>query len=433
MTTMIQQDIEVRRRVLIVEDDLDTAEALRSSLEPATVALLASNLDDARRKLAAGSFAAVVLDLKLPDGDGRDLIPAVRARDPRCPVVILTARADGDTALSVLRAGADQLVFKPWDPRFVDRLSRLVADRRPSETSTPSVEAALSKLLQVRQGGVAVISGESGSGKDSLAASYHDARRRPGRFVMIPAARLTREVAALELYGHAAGAFPSAVDARPGLLDQARGGTLVIDGIEHLEPAAQSLVVSLIDRQPFQPLGSDLWIVPDFDLVLLSRESVHSLRRRQKIGEDLALRLLQHEVALLPLRDRRSEIPQLARGLLTAIGREIARPDLELTDELAEELTRPAWPGNLWQLRSELAVAALSTRSSSIGSLPLGEPETAQEVPSIPDASEDLRLASVVQRHVERVYRATGGNVTKTASLLGVSRMAVRRRLTTSN
>ena len=274
-----------------------------------------------------------------------------------------------------------------------------------------------------------LVTGESGAGKDALASFIHkNSARSSGPLVKIDCAALPSELIESELFGHERGAFTGATGARPGRLEAAAGGTLVLDEIAHLSVEAQAKLLRVIERREFERLGGRRTIKVDARVVALTNVDLEDAVRRRAFRPDLFYRLNVVHIRVPPLRERPEDVKPLARGLLKTFVRKHGRPASRLSREAAALLGNYEWPGNVRELSHVLERAVIVAD---------GEEVTAEDLPaplraSVASAAKRGRrptLAEVEADYVADTLRAAGGNKSEAARLLGISRKSLYERL----
>ncbi|OGV73438.1 MAG: hypothetical protein A3K19_13880 [Lentisphaerae bacterium RIFOXYB12_FULL_65_16] len=414
----------------------------------------------------------VFLDVRLPDGNGLDLLEPLRRHAPDCRILVVTAFGTLDTVTRAIQGKAFDCLVKPVD---LDKASELVeralsarraaADsaRHPPPPGTASMDdesilvgkAPVMQEVYKRIGLVAhtdttvLVLGETGTGKELVARAIHrHSPRRDRPFVAVNCAALPENLVESELFGYVPGAFTGAVGERTGRLEAADSGTLFLDEIGDLPLGVQVKLLRFLDSQVIERLGSVTPIHLDVRVVAATNRDLRQAIRDQRFREDLFYRLAVLQIELPPLRDRGIDIPDLARHFLAQLAR--GNPPL-LTEEALAALARHAWPGNVRELRNAIAHAAVVCGTAPI--LPAHLPESVLQ--ARPAAPSDARAADVEQllraciealddgsgdlqaRAVSRLERLllqyalakAGGNQSEAATYLGLHRNTLRNKL----
>ena len=425
-------------RVLVTDDD----DGVRSFVADA-LALAGHDVEaacdgeTARALLGAQSFDVLLTDLKMPGMGGMALVHATRADQPDVEIVVMTAHGSVDSAVEAMKAGAFDYLQKPLGglaelrlvvERAMERRQLRTAALRaeldaPLEQAltwgAPAMAPVVDALTRVaRTSATVLLSGESGTGKEVAARAIHRASPRAGEpFVALNCATLADNLIESELFGHEKGAFTGAHAQRRGRIELAGGGTLFLDEVGELRPGLQAKLLRVVQEREYERLGGSRTLRADVRWIAATNRDLHEMMAAGTFREDLYHRLAVFPIRLPPLRERREDIPELARVLLASIAKELGRPGLTLTSECVELLGKQTWSGNVRELRNVLERAAILSDGTTIdaGALwfeatPVAE---AGALPLIP-------LADLERRAIESALSATAGNKTQAASLLGI-------------
>jgi DNA-binding NtrC family response regulator len=447
----------MRPRILVVDDDAAIRETLHDHLasEGYDVAA-AGSAEQALNRLADFDPALVISDVRMPGMTGIELTARVREARPDTHVLVITAHEDLDTAVGAMRAGAFDLLVKPLDLERIEMLvERCLHDRslrqRVQQQTDEAAEAyALPRLvgrnpqmIEIYKtiGAVAptrtpvLIRGETGTGKELIARAIHyNSDRAAEPFVAVNCTALPEALLESELFGHVRGAFTGATHDRRGRFELAGGGTLFLDEIGDTGPGFQAKLLRVLQEREFEPLGSERTRRTDARVVAATHRDLEEGVRDGSFREDLYFRLRVIELRVPPLRERRADIPLLARHLLDRIGAELHRR-LELTRDVEDALRAYHWPGNVRELENALTRAAVLARGSSIAleHLALGDAGAHAGSPAAAGAAhaqagpESRSLAEVERGHIVAILQATGGNKRRTARVLRVTRPRLDR------
>jgi DNA-binding NtrC family response regulator len=446
-------------RLLVVERDGPSREALRHALSLAGHALEEADGEEAALEaLRRAPCDAAVVSLRQPEGEALSLLPRLRALDPDLRPVVLVGAQGARAAATVLRAGASHCLAGPWEReellavvaraleerrlrRELEVVRRRDGQERPDAVvDLPSAawRRAHRELLEVADNAraAALLTGEPGTGKEVAAALLHRASARArGPFVTLHATALPPGGLEGELFGHESGGAGHVRGLRRGLLELAHGGTLFLDEVGELPPALQGALLRVMEGQPYRRPGGEREVRPDVRVVVATRRDLGRLVREGRLREDLFWRLKVNEVVLPPLRERPEDVHPLAAHLLSRLSRELGRGPLHLAPDALAGLEGYDWPGNVRELRNVLERGALLAREGLLGCehLPLElRPRMAPPDPAAAPSegpSPPAPLDAVVRRHVLEAYAACGSNLSLTARSLGISRVALRRRL----
>ncbi|AKF09314.1 sigma-54-dependent transcriptional regulator [Sandaracinus amylolyticus] len=437
-----------RARILLVDDEPGVLYMLREVLSERGHDVIAVSSGAAALAHIDGA-SLVVSDLAMPGMDGLALLAHVHERRPELPFVLITAHGNERVAVSAMKAGAYDYLTKPVD---IDEL-RLVVDRAlessqlRTEVRLMKAERALGRRLiaesvvmrrllesieRIADKDLTVlVRGETGSGKELVASLVHaQSRRESGPLVRFNCAALPAELAEAELFGHARGAFTGAVATRRGFFAEADRGTLVLDEIGELPMTLQPKLLRALQDGEIQPIGGRIEKV-DVRVVASTHRDLAAEVKAGRFREDLYYRLAVVELVVPALRERRDEIPALARGFAERYGERFGMPDVSLSPELIDALCRGDWPGNVRQLENTIArMVALSGPRVGLDaflspSAPAPEPDAEPPVEGERDAA-PLPLRAQVEAFerglVVRALADCKGNQSHAARRLGIGR-----------
>lgn len=427
--------------VLIVDDDESVRSILADYFEAVgDVARTAGTASEGRRAAAEHSPDVVLVDLHLPDANGLRLVEALRADDPDIGIVVLTGHADVATAVQAMRLGAGDLLEKPVTLEALrDAVERVAAAARmrrelehlrgrPVGDGTPAaVVPALEKLiaLAARNADVPVLLlGESGTGKTVVARRIHElSPRARGPFVAVNCASLAPALFESELFGHERGAFTDARTAKRGLLEIADGGTVLLDEIADLAPAAQPKLLTVIEDATFRRVGGTTALRTDARIIAATNSPLRAAVEAGRFRADLFYRLQVLTIEIPPLRARRSEIPLLADALLPR--------GAKLTAAARRALVAYDWPGNVRELRNVLWRASILAEGSPIdpSHLAIGDGGTGSDGDDTEADGGAGSLAAAERRAIVAALEATGGNKRKAAERLGIARSTLMEKV----
>jgi two-component system NtrC family response regulator len=355
-------------QILIIDDDTIVCETISNIVkhlghEPA----IAHSLQEGVKEVSTKAVDVVLLDVRLPDGNGLDAMPVIRKAPPRPEIIILTGYGDPDGAELAIKNGAWDYLEKPSSRQQISlTLTRALQYRQQKEAvkpadaidreaivgTSPAIRECLELVAQAAKTDANVlITGETGTGKELFALAIHkNSPRARGSFVVVDCAALPKNLVESVLFGHEKGAFTSADRAQEGLIRQADGGTLFLDEVGELSPSVQKSFLRVLQEHRFRPVGGKEEIASDFRLVAASNRLLDDLVQRGQFREDLLFRLRTLTIELPPLRERLDDIKELVRHYIAQLAAEHKTEAKDLSPEFMDILLRYPWPGNVREL-----------------------------------------------------------------------------------
>jgi NtrC-family two-component system response regulator AlgB len=418
-------------RVLIVDDQPNIRHTLRIALEAMGHSVgEASSAPEALREVERQPCDVALVDLRLGEKTGLDLLEPMQAQLPRLAFVVITAHASLDTAVEAMRRGAFDYLPKPFTPAQVravlervarvrglrDRIAGLeerVRNEVPEadlQGRDPEMRRVLDMARRVAETDAAVlIRGENGTGKGVLAHALHAwSRRADGPFVTVSCPSLSPDLLESDLFGHVRGAFTGAVRDAAGKVAAAEGGTLFLDEVGDLPPPLQPKLLRFLQERKYERIGETKTRSADVRLVAATNRDLEELVAAGTFRQDLFYRLNVVELTLPPLRDRTDILP-LAEHLLAFFARQTGRPLSGFTPEAREALARHSWPGNLRELRNAVERAAILAVGPEVGTADL--PDKIARARSGPSSSVEIGgPISLEQLEIEHIRRVLAGS-----------------------
>lgn len=409
----------------------------------------AHNVKDAQKAFNSPvELDAVVTDLKLPDGDGLQILAAARERSPLLPVVVMTAHGTIENAVSAVKQGAYDFIAKPFDP---DHLILIVA-RALSESGSRRENIVLKKefsrylrmpelvgespqWLGVIESArkvaplktTALILGESGTGKELIARAIHFFSPRAEQpFIAVNCAAIPKDLIENELFGHEKGAFTGATEIKQGRFELADKGTILLDEIGDMDLPLQAKLLRVLQESEFERVGGTRTLKVDVRIVAASNKNLERAVADGSFREDLFYRLNVFPISIPPLRERRADILPLARFFLEGFCRDMNRQRLSISEDAVRTLERYVWKGNVRELRNVIERAVIMADGTVVetGHLALCDPEVTPS--GVPASGSLLAIGEAAARAaeksmIEKVLQETGGNKSRAAEMLGVS------------
>lgn len=450
--------------ILIAEDDPIQRNLMRLLLEKKLGHRCLEAEDGARalyliKQDKKHEIDGVLLDLGMPEMDGRTALPKILTLRPGLPVIVLTASDHVKDAVEVMRLGAADFLTKPAEPerlrvslenalnlsRLKEDVARLeragenragFADMIGHDSALMTVPVKLARKA-ANSDITTLITGETGTGKEVLARAIHGEGMRAGKpFVAVNCGAIPRELVESTLFGHKKGAFTGAVDDAPGKFREADGGTLFLDEVGELSADAQVKLLRALQQREVEPVGAAKSMPVNVRVIAATHRSLAHEVKNGDFREDLYYRLNVFPIHLPPLRERRDDIPLLAVYFLTHYAALEKKGMLTLSTEAKAWMKRHDWPGNVRELENRIYRAVLMCEGNDIRMEAFDEPSLAlaQETAAAPlpfhhaDGSL-LTLAEVEQAAFAAALAHTGGNVTRAAAALGIGKSTLYRRL----
>jgi DNA-binding NtrC family response regulator len=441
-------------RILIAEDDADLRDLLQDDLEDAgyeTVAAVDGRAALAHISRQQETFDLLLTDMNMPGLSGAELLAVMREKRPEAPVIVITAFGTVEQAVEMVRAGAVNYLTKPFDS---DELLRIVgqaleqsepqrqqARLRREMPAAPARLVGASRPMQelfkliaraARGTSTVFVTGESGTGKELVARSIHELSERRGEFVPVNCAAIPVELIESELFGHTGQAFTGAKQARSGLFEAAEGGTLFLDEVGELPPPVQPKLLRVLQEGTVRRVGADRERAVNVRVVAATNRDLEKEVAEGRFREDLFWRLNVIHLHIPPLRERPFDIPLLVEHFLNKSAEAAGRPPLNVTPEALAVLTAYAWPGNARELENaiERAVALADGARLTPDDLPQRVRTNRQTGSLLARAREQRMTVHELEReYIVETLRLTGGNKSRAASILGLDRRTLHRKL----
>jgi DNA-binding NtrC family response regulator len=443
-----------RAKVLLVDDETGILEALQILFRGEGYEVVAANGGKAGLKaLEVERPDIVISDIRMPGATGLDVLARAREVDPEMAVILMTAQASLQTAVRAVNEGAYYYLQKPFSNEELLAICARAAESRALRAENRELKQEIKRRGGAPQGrpvgkagafvdvlemaetvaptdSTILISGESGTGKEVIARFIHAHSGRRGReFRSINCGALPESLLESELFGHVKGAFTGAVKDKDGLLVAAQGGTFFLDEIGEMSPQTQVKLLRAIQEREVTPVGSTESVPVDVRIIAATNLDLEEEIRRGRFRSDLFYRLNVIALTMPPLRERRDDIPLLARHFLTRLGGE--EDAKELSNEAMEILTVYDWPGNVRELENALERAVAVAGGPEI--LPQHLPQRVLEAPTarvVDDRPPPNPPMEIIERaYIEWVLRAEGGNKSRAAEVLGIDPSTLYRKL----
>jgi DNA-binding NtrC family response regulator len=451
-------------KVLVVDDEAGMRKSLAIMLRREGYAVTeAAGGKEAVDQLGREVFDLVVADLNMEDLSGLDVLRHVRQTSPDVEVILMTGYGTIESAVEAMKLGAYDFITKPFQSEEILLRVRNAADKRQLRQEVHRLRAEVQKasgldriigvsepirrlLANVPRVGqtdsTVLITGESGTGKELIARAIHAmSRRAQGPFVSVSCAALPEQLLENELFGHVRGAFTGALAARKGLLEEAHGGTFFLDEVGEAPLAIQTKLLRVLEERSIRRLGDNRSLPVDIRVVAATNRDLEAAVREKTFREDLLYRLNVIRLHLPPLRERRDDIPLLARHFLAVHCRQLTRELDGFSPGVLDALSGHGFPGNVRELSNviEQAVALATGPLIEPHDLPerLRHPHPPPPHAAIPstgpagaaDTSLEATIEGVEQEQIRDALRVTGWNISQAAIRLGISRNTLRYRI----
>ena len=439
-------------QALIVDDEPDIRELLELTLGRMDIdTRSASDLKEAHALLASEKFDICLTDMRLPDGNGIDLVRHIQQQGTDLPVAVITAYGSMDTAVEALKAGAFDFVTKPVDLTVLRNLVKSVLklsdesmqrDRRSRDTllgdaqSMRDIRSTIEKLS--RSQAPVYISGDSGTGKELVAKLIHSKGPRSDKpFTPVNCGAIPSELMESEFFGHLKGSFTGAIKDKKGLFQVAEGGTLFLDEVAELPLHMQVKLLRTIQEKAVRPIGAEQEIPTDVRILSATHKDLAQLVEAGQFRQDLYYRLNVIQLPVPALRERSEDIPLLANHYLGKLTRENTAPNLSLDEAALQALCHYGFPGNVRELENILERATTLCEDNTITQADLQLPagtvvsQPAAEVPKLATGAVPLDdyMENIEKDALLKALEQTRYNKTAAARLLGITFRALRYRL----
>ncbi len=443
-----------RPTILIVDDDRPQRDGLQRALADRYAVLVADEAQKAGAILEAQPVDVLLTDLRMPGDDGLKLLRRAGSLSNPPVSIMMTAYGSIENAVEAMKAGAYHYITKPVNLDELELVIGRALKSRQIEAENANLHEQLDRkfglenligqspaMLQmfdiIRQvaptRASVLITGETGTGKELVAHAVHNlSPRKGGPFVAVHAAALPTTLLESELFGHEKGAFTGAVERRAGRFEMADGGTIFLDEVGELEPAMQVKLLRVLEERKFERVGGNKTIEVDVRLVAATNRDLKKMVGEGKFRDDLFYRLSVVTVNLPPLRERRDDVPLLVAAFNRQYSKENNVPIREITQEAVNLLMAYDWPGNVRELRNTVEQMVVLAHSDRLA---------VRDIPAAIRSGADLTKISVVRpgmtmtveeaerQLIVQALKETGGNRTKAADKIGMSRRTLHRKL----
>jgi DNA-binding NtrC family response regulator len=436
------------KSVLVIDDDPLIRKTLSTYLSKKGLeAVVAEEGEEGLQKYEEHNPDLVILDIRLPDVDGLEVLGRIREKNPNATIIIMTAYDDMKTTIEAIKSGAFEYLVKPLDyveldltidkafqiRGLEDKVSYLVEEKQKEYT----IDNIIGRSTQMREvfkliGSVAntrtnvLIQGESGTGKELVAKAIHYNSPYSGEpFIVINCSAITDTLLESELFGHVKGAFTDAVCETKGKFEIAGKGTLFLDEIGDISANLQSKLLRVIETRDFMKVGGEKVLKTEARIIAATNQDLKKLIKNGRLREDLYYRLKVVEVALPPLHERKEDIPELVAYLLEKINRDLRKNVRKVPPEVMKILMNLPWEGNVRELENALTRAVILAKGDVIL-----EENLALEIGDKKQYPKQLvALKEVEKDYIQHVLKATKGNKTRTSQVLQITRPTLDKKI----
>jgi len=442
----------MKPKLLVVDDEKNTRDALRKALEDFFEVFVSMNMETTRNLLNSDSMDVVLTDLRLGSESGLDVLRLCQTQSPPPPCIVMTAYGSVESAVEAMRQGAYDYLTKPLD---LDRaqlfLRRAVQTVKVEQENfqlrveldrsfgldrilgkSGAIEKVMDQVRQVADSKASVLlEGESGTGKELVARALHGlSSRRTAPFVAVHCAALSPQLLESELFGHEKGSFTGATERRVGRFEQANGGTIFLDEIGEIDGATQVKLLRVLGERTLERVGGNRLIDVDVRLVAATHRSLERLVQDGKFREDLYFRIRVVQIHLPPLRERIEDIPLLAESFRQEYGRENGKEGVPFSQASMSALMEYRWPGNVRELRTAVEHGVVLAKGKFIerGDLPAAV-RGGGSAKTLLSTDFPLKLDDVKRSAIDAALEKSGQNISQAAKVLGISRRTLHRKL----
>ena len=447
-----------KARILIVDDERSTLDAMCRFLKRRFEVTPAHDGAEAVKLIGGNDYDLILTDLRMPGTDGMKVLEASLEKNPQPLCIILSAYGTVENAVEAVKRGAFDFVMKPVNLEqltlILDRAlatrklqsenrelkAKLSQEKKPGNIVAKSrnMQSIMELVKQVAPSRATVLlTGESGTGKEVIAKALHDESFRTGKFVAVHCAALPATLLESELFGHEKGAYTGANEMRKGRFELAEGGTLFLDEIGEIDLSTQVKLLRVLESRTFERLGGSETLTSDVRIVAATNRDLAKMVADGSFREDLYYRLNVVSIQLPGLRERKDDIPLLVKHFVDMVCADNNRPPLDITPEAMNLLEKYDYPGNIRELRNTVERMVVLARGNLLDTadipLQIRDYQSAAPIPpaakSAAEPAAKLDLDRNERNLIEQALISAGGNRTKAAEILGISRRTLHRRL----
>jgi DNA-binding NtrC family response regulator len=443
-------------KIIVLEDDLVVRKSLEQQLRYKRYDVAsATTIAEAQELLTRDNFDLMIVDVRLPDGSGTDLLKQLQSRPSKPLVVMVSGFGTVDLAVECMSNGAFTFLTKPFSPEQLAvtlkkaeehtqlvKVNQFLSHGEDEETGyellgqsgeMEQLRALIRKVARTQA--TVLIQGESGTGKELVArALYRQSPRTSAPFIKVNCAAVPENLIESEFFGHEKGAFTGALNKREGRFELAHGGTILLDEISEISPQLQAKLLRVLQEREFERVGGSRSIKVDVRVIATTNRNLQESVEKKEFREDLYFRLNVVPIVLPPLRDRKGDVPLLAEQFRQRFARKHGMEVVGISANCMAALKRHSWPGNVRELQNVIERAVILCSEGGVlepAHLGLTEkPHVASGMPSSTgDAGEFLTMTDMEKRHVLAALERSKGNRTQAAKMLDISIRTLRNKL----
>lgn len=432
--------------ILIIEDDLTFSLMLTTWLgKKGFTASTAALVADAKRKIEGNNYDLILSDLRLPDGDGIQLLKWLNDKYPSLPLIMMTSYADIQTAVQAIKLGASDYIAKPLNPdELLSKIREIIKDSStPIQQADSPVQSAVNPYIEGQSQAArqmyehvrlvaptdmsVLITGASGTGKEYIARCIHEqSNRSKASFVAVDCGAIPKELAASEFFGHVKGSFTGAIENKTGAFVAAQGGTIFLDEIGNLTYEVQVQLLRALQERRVKPIGSNQEIAINVRLISATNENLRQAIEKGDFREDLYHRINEFTIRIPDLKERREDLLLFANHFLDLANSELQKNIIGFDGETIQLFQSYSWPGNLRQMKNVIKYATLLATSRYIT-----RKELPEELTEAHSGAPCIQLKDEAHERdlIKKALQESGNNKTRAAQLLGIDRKTLYNKL----
>lgn len=429
-------------KILVVDDEIEARKLLKESLKDYDILLAEDGIQALEILKQTKDIDLILLDIRLPDIDGIEVLKRIKEFNSFLPVVMVSALTDAPIIVEAMKRGATDFITKPLDKQLLKLSVKNILEKESLKaelallSSTPERIIGTSKEMQGVKKQIikassslsdVLLVGETGVGKELIAEAIHlNSRRKAGPFLKLNCASVPENLIESELFGYKKGAFTGATQDKEGLVEAADKGTLFLDEIADMPPSMQAKLLRFLEDGSFMRLGDTKERKSDVRVIASTNKDIREEIKKKRFREDLYYRIGVIIVKIPALRERREDIPELLNFYLGFFAKKEGKPPVRLSEEAVEFLKEHPWPGNIRELKNftERITALCNTKEVTVGMLPYYMEEEKRDIIPLRGAKEKFEKEYLLQ-----ALRTCKNRIEETAKLLGIDRTSLFRKL----